>query len=255
MAAFAANGRLAKVQYRLEIIAEDGLATGRYLPPGHLALTDGDLRRHAVRFPDDLRFPPASGNAFRSSVLRQIFPVPESVYGKILADLYPLTLAPLFGEVASLESVGAYYRVHSKNNYFHRTVNLELTRQIITYTWHGHAYITQYAEQLGLQDRPLHSADILSVTYIANRLLSYRLEPQRHPIQGDSTADLVVLGFRAASRRFDLRLIAKVAYCAWFVAVALGPKRVSRFLGERYLVQQNPHPLVWKMVRRLLFVS
>jgi glycosyltransferase involved in cell wall biosynthesis len=252
---FAANGCLSKVQYRLEIIGDDDVSTGEFLPPAHLALSNGDLRRHALRFPDDLRFPPTSGNAFKASALRQILPVPESDYGAILADLYLLTLVPLFGEIASLQTPGAYYRSHESNNFFHRSLNLERTRAVITRTSAGHEYITAYADRIGLCDSPKDGTEILSVTYIANRLLSRKLEPELHPIREDSILELTLLGFRAVFRRFDLTKTAKLVYGLWFLGVALGPKRLSKYLGDRLLVQRSPNPYVWKVVQRVLFVS
>jgi glycosyltransferase involved in cell wall biosynthesis len=235
---FTQDPTLAKVQYRLAVIDAFGRETGKYVPPEHLPMPNGDLRRHMLAFPDDVRFPPTSGNAFRASVLRQIFPVPEADYGRTLADLYLLALTPLFGPVASLDTIGAYYRVHGDNFHYQPSINLERIWEILLRTYHGHRFITQYAEKLELPDAPQDASDILSVTFIANRFVSHNLAPNLHPISGDSRIRLLTLGLRATRRRFDVRPAIKVLYALWFLAMAVSPKSFSRWLGERIFFTQ-----------------
>ncbi|MBA2452314.1 MAG: hypothetical protein H0V47_04040 [Chloroflexia bacterium] len=71
---------------------------------------------------------------------------------------------------------------------------------------------------------------MLSVTYLINRIASLKLEPERHPIEGDSRARLLRLGIVASARRFDLPLRTRALYMAWFIAAVLSPKTLTMWL-------------------------
>ena len=92
----------AKVMVRMEVIDEQGDATGSLKPAAHLPLTDGNLQRKTVAFPSDMTWMPTSGNAFAAAVLRQIMPVPRE-YGRVGADWYVSQVTPLFGPVVFLD--------------------------------------------------------------------------------------------------------------------------------------------------------
>src|SRR2546421_2533865 len=63
-AAFAAHPEAGRVVFRLAVMDRDGHATGAIVPPPGVPLAQGDVRRGALSFPDDLGWPPTSGNAF-----------------------------------------------------------------------------------------------------------------------------------------------------------------------------------------------
>ena len=62
--AFASEPRPARVVFRLGIIDADGNPTGGLVPARHSELPCGDVRARVLAFPDDLAWPPTSGNAF-----------------------------------------------------------------------------------------------------------------------------------------------------------------------------------------------
>ncbi|CAN7735551.1 glycosyltransferase family 2 protein [Paraburkholderia hospita] len=102
------KGDLAKVQFRLDVIDESGMQTGAYVPNSAPPADCGRLLMDGWLYPS----PPASGNAYRVSALRQIFPVPESSINRYGADFYAIYGAALIGPVATIpRSLGAY-RVH-----------------------------------------------------------------------------------------------------------------------------------------------
>lgn len=105
---------VAKVLYRLAVIDDRGTPTGAFTPPASRPLPLGDLRLEVLQFPDDISWPPTSGNAFPPAVLQRIMPIPEEAY-QIAADYYLSNLTPLFGAVAALDETGGYYRVHGAN--------------------------------------------------------------------------------------------------------------------------------------------
>jgi hypothetical protein len=133
--AFAADRALVKLQCRMDTIDASGRSTGAIKPPPHLPLPNGDVRRAELAFPFDLTWLAMSANAFRAEALRRILPIPEQSY-RICADWYLVHLTALLGPVASLEQVGASYRVHGANNYEQQAPRLDLdhVRQTIGLT-------------------------------------------------------------------------------------------------------------------------
>jgi hypothetical protein len=61
-------------------------------------------------------------------------------------------------------------------------------------------------------------------------MASFRLDPNSHPIAGDTRFDLLVKGIRASFREPDLGLRLRASQAVWFVLMAVGPMSVvSRF--------------------------
>ncbi len=240
-AAFAQDPLAVKVQFRMDVIDAEGMPTGATKPPPHLPMPSGDLRRAAVAFPFDLAWLPTSGNAFRADALRRILPIPERDYPRCGADWHLIHLTTLLGRVSSLEGIGASYRVHGANNYEPQEERLDLdhTRETIGYARTTTRALERLADELG-QERP---ARILSVSDLANRLLSKKLEPALHPIPEDSAWGLVVDGVRAAGRRFDVSWPMKLIFVAWFAATAASPRALARRLGELFAFPTRRGPV------------
>jgi glycosyltransferase involved in cell wall biosynthesis len=239
-AAFRANPGAAKIQYRMDVVDASGQPTGGTKPAPHLPLRAGDLRSHVLSFPDDIPWLPTSGNAFSAEVLRRIFPMPQEVY-RICADFYLSNVTPLFGPVIALEEVGACYRVHGKNSYEPNAVMLRLKqiRDTIRYTSVTHWYIHRFAIELNLPGRPRTPKDVLSVSFIANRLISYRLEPHHHPIIGERIWRLLLLGLVATTRRFDVSWTMRAFFGLWFIAMVVAPRRLAHWLALRFLFPET----------------
>ncbi|MEP7359494.1 MAG: glycosyltransferase family 2 protein [Anaerolineales bacterium] len=233
--AFLAPGTV-RAHCRMDLIDADGRRTGGQKPAPHLPLLSGDLRREVLAFPDDLPWLPTSGNAFAAETLRRIMPIPEAAY-RILADYYLSHVTPLFGRVAAVEAMSASYRVHGANSYARDGAPLDLAqvRRTIEYWAETHRHIVKFAEALGLPGRPRTPEDLLSVAFVANRMVSRRLEAARHPIAGDSPARLLRLGWRAAARRFNASLPFKMLFLAWLSAMAIAPRAVAYSLAVMFL--------------------
>ncbi|HEX3173633.1 MAG TPA: glycosyltransferase family A protein [Solirubrobacterales bacterium] len=236
-AAFAADPGLVKVQFQMDVIDAEGRPTGAVKPASHLPLPNGDVRRAELAFPFDIAWLPTSGNAFRIAALRKIFPIPEQDYPFCGADWYLVHLTALLGRVASLPQACASYRVHGTNNYepASPTLDLKHVRQSIAYAGATTVALTRLADELG-QERPER---ILSVSDLANRLVSRRLEPARHPIPGDSRRRILVDGLRATTRRFDVSWPMRALFALWFVLAALSPRPLARRLGEAFLLPER----------------
>jgi glycosyltransferase involved in cell wall biosynthesis len=234
VAVFEADPEVVKVQFRLEVVDANGAATGLAQPPWRQPMPRGDLRRQLRSFPDDIAWQPTSGNAFAARVLRQVLPMPEEIY-RICADYYLANLPPLFGTVASLESVGGFYRVHASNRHHTATLNLDQTRRIIIQTCDTHRCLKVAADSLGLPGFPSDATAVPAVSFFAHRIISRKLDPERHPIPGDNPWSLGLSGAWAAFGRFDLSWFARLLRAAWFAAVVVAPRPMVGWLAQKFL--------------------
>jgi glycosyltransferase involved in cell wall biosynthesis len=235
---FLSRPQIIRVQYRMAIIDEYSHRTGVEKPEKNIPVPSGDVHRKALAFPFDMPWLPTSGNAFSTKALCQIMPIPENTYGSVGADWYLVHLTCLLGPVFFLDSVLACYRVHHANNYEQSSpsLNLEHIRRTIQYCHLTCDYLQQFAKQLGLEDQP---DEILSVSYIANRLVSLRLEPENHPIPTDTRWGLVMMGGRAVFRRFDVSIELKILFLGWFFMMAIAPKRLGTRLAVLFFFPQE----------------
>ena len=227
---FRLEPELAKVQYRLEVIDSEGRATDELVPPAQFSLSDGDLREVVLRTPDDFVFPPSSGNAYSADVVRRLFPLREDVS----ADAHLMNMAALLGPVATLAGIGGRYRVHSRNMYYSPTLRLESVRYRIEKNAIQRRALAELAWSLG---RVAAASEVrpTSVTDLALRLVSLRLEPEQHPVAGDTKLGLAAGGLAAVIRHPRLPLGRRVLYGTWFVAAALAPRGASRWLSKRLI--------------------
>jgi glycosyltransferase involved in cell wall biosynthesis len=236
---FHTNPDVAKVMYRTEVIDAYGVRTGVVKPPSYLPMRSGDLRRHVLTFPFDMTRMSTSGNAFSARILSAIFPIPEHVYGRVGADWYVCYITPLFGTVIFLKEVGAYYRVHDLNNYEAPCISLVRIRETISYMSTTNVYIKKFADCLELQDRPGASNDIFSISYIANRVVSLKLDPLRHPIENDRLSRLLLYAVLASFRRFDVSLPMKLIFLLWFAGMVLAPKPLAWWLAKKFFLPES----------------
>jgi glycosyltransferase involved in cell wall biosynthesis len=102
------SGAYAKVQFRLDVMTNDNGVTGICVPHNDAPTDCASLLRRGWLYPS----PPASGNAYRVSALRQVFPVPETPEGRYGADFYGIYGVALVGAVASISHALGGYRVH-----------------------------------------------------------------------------------------------------------------------------------------------
>lgn len=228
--AFRRRPDLAKVHYRLAVVDADGRPTGAVDPAAHIPLPHGDLRDAMVRFPFDVARPATSGNAFSAEVLRAIAPVPSGT--ATAADWYVVYLAALHGPVGAIDEPLGSYRIHGANWHVRGdgVVDLGHLRRTIVKTGRARRYVEEASAALGL---PVDPRDA-SMCEIADRAISKKLDPSRHPVEGDTLPKLVATGLRAARRRFDVRPPLRIAYGAWLVLLSVSPRPLAGRLAEAY---------------------
>lgn len=235
-ATFAAAPDVVKVQFRTEVIDAEGRPTGAIKPAAHLPMPSGDVSADELASPYDLVWMATSANAFRTSALRRIMPMPEEAF-RTCADWYLVHLTALLGPVVSLDAVAGAYRVHGENNYEPQAANLDIhhLRETIRFSQATSAQLLELATALG-RPRP---ARILSIADLANRMISLRLEPGAHPNAGDRPAGLLADAARAARRRGNVSAPMKLIFVAWFAAMAIAPRPLARRLALWFLFPQR----------------
>ena len=179
---FASDGRLAKVQFRMAVIDADGQLTGATKPISHLSAPIGEMSRAELSFPFDIPWLPGGGTAFRMEAMRRILPIPEADYPRCGADWYLVHLSALLGSAAALDDVCAEYRAHvlMHTKLDRPELDLAHVRDSIAYASTTTAHLSRLANEMGIE----HDEPILSVSDLANRLVSVKLEPDSHPVAG-----------------------------------------------------------------------
>lgn len=241
-AALTAHPDAVKVQWTMELADANGNPAGALIPPPHVPMPDGDVRAAELEHGFDLFWAATSGNLLPLGVLARLFPIPEAAYPA--CDAYLHHLPPLLGPVVSLRTVGSLRRVHGQNSFEQAAddhVDLGHVRQSILMTAVTIPQIIRLADELGLPHRP--AQDMLSVSTVANRMISYRLEPDRHPVPTDSRRRLLAAGIRAAVRRRDVHPLMRLAFTAWFLAMAVAPRGACRALSQRFLFPEQRQAL------------
>lgn len=238
--AFRRQARAARVHFRMAIADGDGRRTGQTKPPPGSSPPSGNLRRQALAFPFDLAWQPTSGNAFPAWVLEQILPIPEQDF-RILADYYLAHLTPLFGPILFLDRVLACYRLHGSNAYERAELSLDFDhiRTTIEYSQRTTNYLRKFAARLGPHGRGGEPGVGRSVALAANRLISLKLDPARHPCRGERLVGLVREGLAASLGRFDVPPWRRMLFCCWFLAFALAPRPAARRLAEVFLFPEK----------------
>ena len=239
--AFVEDPSLAKVEYRMRIVDSLG-QPGGVLPLEYLPRRSGDLRDQALACPFDSTWMATSGNAFARRALTQIMPIPVDAYGHIGADWYLSHLSVLCGTIRFLDDIGACRRLHDGNGYESSCTTLDLAqiRQSLTFMRTTAEYLRRFARTGGTTGVP---RQILSVTYVAQRLISFRLDHDNHPFVGDSTIKLLALSFIATLRRVDAPLGLKILLLIWFAAMAFAPAPMDGQLACWFLRPETRKPL------------
>lgn len=235
---------IAKLQFCLATIDGDGRFTGGIFPNYPSGLAPDAVLRETLRtalYP----CPPTSGNAYAREFLAQVMPVPPVLAG---ADGPLNTLAPLYGEVVTLNQVLASYRVHGANDGAQGALAADKFSRFIRHDQHRAQLLREHAARRGfkLDGDPLDRA----VLHLQYRLASLRLLPERHPVPGERVAGLAGRGIAAAWQAQE-RLPARLFVMIWFLAVAGLPRRLAkRLIALRFVPASRP-ALLGALLRRL----
>ncbi len=235
-AVFAADERVVKTQSRMEVVDGEGRPTGFVKPPSHIPMPDGDVCAEELNQPFDLPWVPTSANAFRREAMAKVMPIPEREY-RMCAERYLVHLMPLLGPVASLDHVGASYRVHGDNAYEELDPGLDMERLRLTIRVDRSTAAALL--ELARRERIPHPEPIVSIADLANRMISLRLEPELHTVPEDTRAGLAREAWTAARRRTNAGVAMKAMFVGWFAAMALAPRPLARRLATAFLFPER----------------
>ena len=231
---FQSNPDITRVQYRLQVVDEVGQPTGSIVPPMYLPLPAGNLGKNVLDLVNCSSWSPTSGNAFATWTLRQILPMPEDAF-KLSADYYLSRVNALFGPIAALDEVGAYYRTHGSNGYFGLTIDLAKIHHEIELACVTHQNLKPFVESINLKGYPIEATDIPDEIFLAQRMISFRLDSNSHPILKDTKLQIFWLGTQAALTRPNLSIAVKIIHIFWFFAMLLAPRFLVRWLAQQFL--------------------
>jgi hypothetical protein len=254
---FQNNPDIAGVQYRLEIVDELGQSTNTVIPPAYLPLANGDLRRKVAELLNCSSWSPTSGNAFAASTLRRILPMPETLF-RLSADYYLVRANALCGPLKSLDGTGGYYRRHGANNYYTSIIKLDQIRQQVSFTRAAYTLIKQCAELLNIEGYPDEAINAPDEIFLAQRIISCKLEPGLHPIQEDTLSSLCQRGIKASFCRPNLSVPVKFVHILWFIGMVLAPRSLALLLAKqffpetRYSLNKALELMQWRPKRAIL---
>ena len=225
-AAFAADPRLSKVQFRMAVDRRRRAGRpGTIKPGGTCSAPAGDMRAGRARLP--LRPPLAAGRRHRLPH-RGGAPDPADPRRPTTRAAAPTgtwsTSPPCSARRPLLDEVCAEYRVHGGNAYELERAELDLDH-------------VRDSDRLRRGDHPRSlrgsptswgwsaREPILSISDLANRLVSLRLEPGAHPIAGRPAAG-ACSPTRSAPRAAasTSRWPMKALFVAWFALMAVAPR-------------------------------
>jgi hypothetical protein len=176
-----------------------------------------------------------SGLAFDRLTLEAILPIPEAEFRQG-ADGYLVTVAPLYGEVTSIDECLGAYRQHGGNHSAFGEKLAERARWRVRHDFHRLTALSHRSaekgltlpEDVGLRD-PIH---------LEERLASLCVDRVHHPIDGDSRLALGAAG-TAASLGINASLRRRAFLAAWFLSVGVLPQRLAQAVLSWKLVASS----------------
>lgn len=230
---------LAKIQFCLATVDGDGRFQGSIFPTFPPGLSPEQVRREAL---DTGIYPcvPTSGNALARAYLDRIMPLPADIAGASPDGLFN-TVAPLYGDVLTLDTVLGFYRVHGANIWAQQGLDPERFGFYVERDLGRVRFLRDHAGTLGI-DVAENALDH-AVEHMQYRLVSARLARHRHPVAGETLARATARAMRAVLRS-NRSAPAKVCLIGWMAGVALAPRGgAERLVTWRYLPARRPRVL------------
>ena len=235
----------AKVQFPLAVIDEDGRPLGRRVapvfPPGLSAAHVSTIVRQRGFYP----WRPTTRNAYSRHFLGQVMPIDVARF-PFAPDGVLNTVAPLYGEIQTIETSLGFYRIHGRNMWASETLD---PSRILAYIALGRkeaAVLREHAHRRGVRLADVNPLDH-PLIFLERRLAAVILTPSDPLVAGDRA---IVLFWRAcrcvgASERGSLR---KIVRLSWLLLTALAPRPLAHRLVHMRFADAT-RPIV---VRRLV---
>ena len=225
---------IAKIQYRLDTIDERGVDQGMTFPFFPEGLSAGAVREQAFRhgiYPWTV----CSGNAYARAYLQKVLPIDAARFPRS-PDGYVNKLAPLYGEVISLNEALGAYRVHGANTWAQGLggLNAKTINQTVQLDLALDEEFRRRARELGAPVRA--RTDLQTPQHLEYRLLGLKLDPSGHPVRGDRPLGLLAKALRGLALQESLGVRGRLAWAAWFAVLAALPRRSAE---KAYLAMRS----------------
>jgi len=216
---------VSKVQYRMNLIDAAGGQLGSAIPQ---FTRENDPQRLRSAFLRTMAYttPPGTGNAYSRDFVRSAFAM--GPWRTPASDTLLLTLAPLLGDVLTINKPLARYRLHAANKVSLGSLDAGKFRDRLREDVEKAGMLTAAAQRLCL---PV-ADDLLNrnVGHLQYRLASLVVEPAAHPFPEDTVANLLNPLVRAAVGYTEMPRRDRSILLGWAVACALLPQRCARNL-------------------------
>jgi GT2 family glycosyltransferase len=239
------NADTGQVQFRLHIVDENRQIKDIF-PPPELPFDDGNVVPKLLRS-GRYQTTVTSGLAFDRSVLETILPIPEDEFRQG-ADGYLVTVAPLFGDVTSIDRCLGAYRQHGANHSQFEDRLAERARWRMRHDFHRFEALSRQAARAGL--KLLGNVGLRDPGHLEGRLASLCVDSARHPVSSDSRLTLAAAGV-AASLRMNASLRRRAFSAAWFLSVGVLPRQMARAVLSWKLVASS-RPVVLARTAKFL---
>jgi glycosyltransferase involved in cell wall biosynthesis len=236
------NDDVSRVQFPMLICDSDGRRTGTMFPNFTRAFTPKEVRERMLNkggYPAS----PTTGAASSRKFLANIFPVPEKATG---IDSFTIVAAPLYGDVITLLTPLALYRVHDSNSWAQSQFVPEKLAFYLKQDVARTAYLHEIVDKLGL--RLAYSDPLVrDVRHMMTRLACKRIVPDVYPIPGDTWRKLMTNALNAALRH-EAGFFHRAILVAWICGVAYGPTSFALYLVKlRFTPSSRPKHMIKMM--------
>ncbi|MEL6927191.1 MAG: glycosyltransferase [Cyanobacteria bacterium J06600_6] len=236
---------LAKIHYRLSVVDGKGQSLGYSSPQGSVPLSQGKVWQTLLSRGGYISTP-TSGNALSRRALQDLFPIPDRY--KLTADDYLSFQVPFYGEVVAIESPLGVYRVHDSNQWALATVTGDRFKRFVRHDLENFDLLSKKARDLGHQIPS--DLEIRSIGRLWSRIISFRLNPQTHPIQGDRSDQLIYWGIKCLWKYSEFNLPKRIFYSLWFIWVGWMPLFLAKpAISWLYAPHHRPKLINWTVTK------
>ncbi|GAB4470226.1 MAG: glycosyltransferase family 2 protein [Elainellaceae cyanobacterium] len=191
-----------------------------------------------------------SGTSFSRAVLDKILPIPEADFW-ISADGYLVAVAPFYGQVFAIESPIGVRRKHGENLWASSSQELDISR-FRKSLQHDHLRYRALASTATSLGRSLDSdPGLKDPLHLTDRIVSLKVDPQRHLYPTDSCTMLAWNGFWAVWKYSTYSRKRKIILSLWFLWIGYMPVKLAKPAIAWFLLGKSRPQVVDKLVKRL----
>lgn len=219
---------VSKVQYCLHVIDERGARNGNIFPKFSADLTPETVRAEMIRsgsYPDS----PTSGNAYDRRFLERVLPLLPRRNG---FDGELNGIAPLYGDVISLNQPLGSYRIHGANDFAQSQLNVDKFENYLRHSEARLAFVRDHYRSMGQRiaddvlDRDLKYQEYALVVEKLGKSLEGK---SKHVLNVAATAI-------SAALKSPHTLVQRVYRACWMAAVAIAPLKLAAMLVEQRFI-------------------